>query len=117
VDKQHFIWLVAITVEVPDYGNRVRCQIAPQTIRVFDLQRFASNYNYQDSFVQQQASGGWAVCQQVPEYLSSAHSISGVLYQSAALHQQGQSGYCMAIVPGRGALVSDDFFVNPSSAV
>jgi hypothetical protein len=98
-------------VEVPNYYERVKCNIIPHAVKVFDLQRFSVDYGYTDTFVQQRASGGWQVCQEVSEYLTSHFGISGLLYQSAAAHAEGEFGYCMAIIPGREGQLPHDFFI------
>ena len=102
-------------VEVPKHYERVPCKIAPHTIHAFDLHRFSKDHGYGDTFVQQRASGGWAVCQEVSLFLGRQFGITGVLYQSAALHEQGQFGNCLAVIPNREQQLPDDFFRPPSA--
>lgn len=97
-------------VEVPNYFDRVKCNVADCRIPTFDLCKFSADFGYKDTFIQQRSIGGWNVCQEVAEYLTQNFNVSGILYQSAAMHQQGQRGYCMVIVPGREQNLPDDFF-------
>lgn len=98
-------------IEAPKYYERVKCHVTPHTVKVFDLQRFSEDRGYGDTFVQQRASGGWQICHEVSDYLTTNFGISGLLYQSAATHAVGQSGYCMVIIPGREAQLPKDFFI------
>lgn len=98
-------------VEVSSHFERIRCNVTPHTVHVFDLHRFSVDYGYTDAFVGQRRTGGWAICQQVSDYLTNHHGVSGVLYQSAALNQRGEFGYCMAILPGRENSLPSDFFI------
>lgn len=102
-------------VEVPEYYDRVKCAVNPHTVNVFDLHRFSVDYGYTDVFVQQRSTGGWQICQQVSDYLTNNHGISGLLYQSTAAHAHGQFGYCMAIIPGREQQLPYDFFIQPQN--
>lgn len=102
-------------VEVPTYYERMPCKIAPHTINAFDLHRFASDFGYGDTFTQQRANGGWAVCQEVASYLGSHFGITGVLYQSAALREEGHFGYCLAVIPNREQQLPEDFLFPPDA--
>ncbi|MBE7494797.1 MAG: hypothetical protein HS117_07620 [Verrucomicrobiaceae bacterium] len=98
-------------VEVPNHYERVKCSLAAHTVKVFDLHRFSEDYGYTDKFVQERSAGGWHVCHEVSDFLTSNFGISGLLYQSAAAHADGQFGYCVAIIPGREQQLPSDFFI------
>jgi hypothetical protein len=97
-------------MEVLDHCHRIKCNITPCNVQAFDLARFARDYGYGDAFVQQRASGGWSICQEVSNLLTENFSVSGIVYQSAAMHTAGEVGYCMAIIPGRERNLPSGFF-------
>jgi len=97
--------------EVPNHRERVRCSVKKGTINVFDLPALAACYNYDESFVKQREGGGWDICQEVSTYLTTNHQVSGILYQSAACHKNGQQGICLAVLPGKGQNLPEDFFL------
>jgi hypothetical protein len=99
--------------EVPNHLERVKCHIKAHTVYAFDLHKFSIDYGYKDAFLQEQKKGGWAICQQVSDFLTANHNVSGVLYESAAAHEKDAFGYCMAILPGREQSLPDDFFTPP----
>jgi hypothetical protein len=102
-------------LEVLNHFERVKCNVTAHTVKVFDLYQFSVDYGYTDAFVQQRDSGGWYICQQVSDFLTTTFSITGILYQSAALHQFGEVGCCIAILPGREQQLSVDFFISCST--
>lgn len=98
--------------EVPNYYERIPCEIKPHTVYVFDAPSFSKDYGYNEAFVQKKENGGWQFCQEVSQYLTDNYSVSGILYQSAALHEEGERGYCIVILPGRDQKIEDDFFIK-----
>ena len=103
-------------LEVPKYSECILCRIKPHTVYVFDIPAFAVTHNYNDAFVKQRTDGGWEVCQAVSQYLTDNHQVSGFLYQSAAMHNIGETGYCIAVLPGRDQQLEADFFVRQDTA-
>ncbi|MEX2578399.1 MAG: RES domain-containing protein [Verrucomicrobiales bacterium] len=97
--------------EVPNYYERVPCSVKKHTIYAFDLPAFAADYNHEEAFVQQHDDGGWDICQEVSNYLTTSHPVSGVLYQSAACHKEGQHGICLAVLPSQEQTLPNEFFV------
>jgi hypothetical protein len=100
--------------EVPNYYERVPCGVKNHTILAFDLILFANDYDLGDAFVRQRDDGGWDVCQDVSKYLTENHSVSGILYQSAACYKAGQTGICLAVLPGKEQTLLSGFF-SPKS--
>lgn len=102
--------------EVPNHYERIPCGIASHTIYAFDLPAFATDYGHEGKFIQQRDDGGWNVCQELAGHLTNSHSVSGVLYQSAACDIAGQSGYCMVILPNKEQSLPDGFFIPRSNS-
>jgi len=98
--------------EVPNYYDRLPCSIAPQTIYTFDLYKFSNDYEWGDTFLRSKEQGGWEIGQAASRFLTNTYGVSGLLYQSAACHQSGYFGYCMAILPGEERKLPSEFF-NP----
>jgi hypothetical protein len=97
-------------IEVPEHLTRIRTTVAPTLLYGFDLPRFAAENGFQDALTRQREEGGWDICQSVSDFLTQQISVTGVLYQSAAMHQQGQTGYCMVVLPMREQDLPPDFF-------
>jgi hypothetical protein len=43
--------------------------------------------------------------------LITSHAVSGVLYQSAACHKEGQHGLCLAVLLSEKQTLPKDFFI------
>lgn len=102
--------------EVPNHAERIPCGITSQTIYAFDLPAFATDYGHGQRFIQQQNNGGWEVCQEFAGYLTNSHSVSGILYESAACHKSGQFGYCLVVLPNDQQALPNGFFIPPSDS-
>jgi len=98
--------------EVPNWEERDLYNISPTTINAFDLASWSHDNGVHEDFLRSKQENGHELCQEISKELTFDHGISGILYNSEPVHTKGQTGYCLAILPQKGKLVGDTFFIG-----
>lgn len=97
--------------EVPNYVLRDLYQVSPQEIQVLDLYSLSRDRGFHEEFLKAKEDDGWKLCQAASTHLTSGFALSGILYASYQAHKDSLLGYNIVILPQRGSLVGDTFFL------
>ena len=100
--------------EVPNHKLLELYRVKPQRIYAFDVISFATDKNLGDALLVAKESGGHLLCQELSTFLTASHDLTGVFYRSYKMRQQGQTGYCVCILP-RPEQMIDESFMQPCS--
>jgi hypothetical protein len=77
----------------------------------FNTITFSERHGLTDDFNASKESGGYGFCQDVAEIVTSLDTtISGMLYASCKMAEDGMEGYCLAILPQKEIELHDGFF-------
>jgi len=98
--------------EVPNHDLKELYSITPQTIYAFDVISFATAKGLNDIVLAAQKNGGHQICQELSTHLTTHHGLTGVFYQSHQMLQQGETGYCVCVLP-RADQTIDEGFMQP----
>gem|GEM_PF-2551658 len=98
--------------EVPKHDFRELYSVKPQTVCAFDVISFATDKKLGDVLLSAKEFGGHQICQELSTHLTTVHGLTGVFYQSYQMFQQGQTGYCVCVLP-RPDQTIDESFMQP----
>ena len=98
--------------EVPEHALRDLYKVSSHDIIYFDLFQFSFDRGFHEEFLKSKAEDGWGLCQATSLHLTANHGLSGILYSSHKAHINGMQGFNMVILPQKGSLVGDTFFIQ-----
>lgn len=98
--------------EVPTYTSRDLYKVSSNQIDYLDLYQLSLDQGVHDQFLKAKQDNGWKLCQAVAAHLTTNYSLSAILYESYQAHTHGLLGFNMVVLPQRGQLVGDTFFIK-----
>ena len=97
--------------EVPNWKEYDLYSPEPGSYYVFDLPQFAKDYHFQEEFLKSKEEGGYTICQDIAkEVMEIDPVISGFIYSSYKMHEIGEQGYCLVMLPSDGNVSEKLFF-------
>ena len=101
-------------LNVPDWKDKLRCRVAPQTLNCFDLPRFSKDHGIYEDYLKSKEEGGYPLPQATANVLLKNYGVTGILYTSYPDYLSGTEGLCIVIRPQDGKVVDETFFVTGS---